>query len=315
LATLQTQGKLVKTRATKDKDGMLHSTTFEVSGNLCLLACAYSDKNYESLSLPFLMIHLNHSHTQDIAVMEYQKKVKAGLIATTDIQQAQKRLKNLIATLENLTIINPYATMIELPDEINHPRKSLLLLLNFIEVVTFFHQYQRKQTTDRETGEIYLQTHPDDIALAFSLLKNSLFRRADELSTTARGFYNWLKNYLQEAKTDQFTALDIRKEKAIHPRTLNRYLNELKLYSYIQIVGGNKHRGGYRYKITDLGDQNHVNARIEKALQNNLNKIRQAHQKQQKQQEKTTKATNSSKTVGQNPLTDYKPPVKSVVNK
>ena len=318
LATLQTQGKLVKTRATKDKDGMLHSTTFEVSGNLCLLACAYSDKNYESLSLPFLMIHLNHSHSQDIAVMEYQKKVKAGLIATTDIQQAQKRLKNLIATLENLTIINPYATMIELPDEINHPRKSLLLLLNFIEVVTFFHQYQRKQTTDKETGEIYLQTHPDDIALAFSLLKNSLFRRADELSTTARGFYNWLKNYLTEAKTDQFTALDIRKEKAIHPRTLNRYLNELKLYSYIQIVGGNKHRGGYRYKITDLGDQNHVNARIEKALQNNLNKIRQAHQKQQAQQEKQNQKTprkTSSKTVGQNPLTDYKPPVKSVAHK
>jgi hypothetical protein len=42
LATLQTQGKLIKTRATKDKDGMLHSTTFEVSAKLCLIACAYS---------------------------------------------------------------------------------------------------------------------------------------------------------------------------------------------------------------------------------------------------------------------------------
>jgi len=37
LSTLQTQGKLVKTRATKDKDGMLHSTTFEVAGKLCLI--------------------------------------------------------------------------------------------------------------------------------------------------------------------------------------------------------------------------------------------------------------------------------------
>jgi hypothetical protein len=49
-------------RATKDKDGMLHSTTFEVAGKLCLIACAYSEKNYESLSLPFLCLHLNHSH-------------------------------------------------------------------------------------------------------------------------------------------------------------------------------------------------------------------------------------------------------------
>ena len=42
LATLQTQGRLVNTRATKDKDGMLHSTTFEVIAKLCLIACAYS---------------------------------------------------------------------------------------------------------------------------------------------------------------------------------------------------------------------------------------------------------------------------------
>ena len=53
LATLQTQGRLVKTRATKDKDGMLHTTTFEVSGKLCLIACAYSEKSYDQLSLRF----------------------------------------------------------------------------------------------------------------------------------------------------------------------------------------------------------------------------------------------------------------------
>jgi len=40
-------------RATKNKDGMIHSTTFEVSGKLCLIACAYAEKNYEQLSLPF----------------------------------------------------------------------------------------------------------------------------------------------------------------------------------------------------------------------------------------------------------------------
>ena len=54
LSTLQSQGKLINTRATKDKDGMLHSTTFEVVANLCLVACAYSDKNFEEISLPFL---------------------------------------------------------------------------------------------------------------------------------------------------------------------------------------------------------------------------------------------------------------------
>ncbi|QMU63610.1 MAG: hypothetical protein GKR88_04475 [Flavobacteriaceae bacterium] len=284
LATLQTQGKLVKTRATKDKDGMLHSTTFEVTGNLCLLACAYSDKNYESLSLPFLMLHLNHSQSQDIAIMEYQKKCKAGLIKTDEIKTTQTKLKNVIATLQNVSITNPFATLIELPKDVNHPRKSLLLLLNFIEVITYFFQFQREQTVDKTTGEIFVKTHPNDIALAFKYLKNSLFRRADELSTTARGFYHWLTDFLAEAKTTQFTALDIRKAKPIHPRTLNRYLQELKLYAYVQVVGGNKHREGFVYKITQFGNQTDVQNRIEKDLKYTLEKIKKEHQKEHEKQ-------------------------------
>ncbi len=280
LATLQTQGRLIKTRATKNKDGMLHSTTFEVKGKPCLLACAYSDKNYEGLSLPFLMLHLNHSHTQDIAIMEYQKRCKAGLIKNEAEKQTQHLLKCLIASLENVSIINPYAELVNLPNDIAHPRKSLLLLLNFIETITFFHQHQREQLTDEETGEVFIQTHPDDIALAFKLLKNSLFRRADELSTTTRGFYRWLTGFLNEAKTNQFTALDIRKAKAIHPRTLNRYLQELKLYAYVQVAGGNKHREGYRYKLTAFGNQSDVQNRIEKELKTTLEVIQKQYRKE-----------------------------------
>jgi hypothetical protein len=125
LATLQTHGKLIKTRATKDKDGMLHSTTFEVAGKLCLIACAYSEKNYEQLSLPFLCLHLDHSHTQDINIMEYQKKCKAGLINQSDIAATQRRLQCVIASLKPANIINPFATLINLPDDLPHPRKTL----------------------------------------------------------------------------------------------------------------------------------------------------------------------------------------------
>ncbi len=226
------------------------------------------------------MIHLNHSHAQDIAIMQYQKMCKAGQIKAEEVQNAQHQLECIIASLQNVSIINPFATLIELPEDIAHPRKSLLLLLNFIEVITFFFQYQREQTADKATGEVLIQTAPEDIELAFNLLKNSLFRRADELSTTARGFYNWLTNFLEQAKTAQFTALDIRKAKAIHPRTLNRYLQELRTYSYIKVTGGNKHREGYIYKLTEFGNQSDVQNRIEKALQDNLGKIKKEHAKQ-----------------------------------
>jgi hypothetical protein len=172
-----------------------------------------------------------------------------------------------------VSVINPFAPLIELPEDIPHPRKTLLLLLDFINVVTFFHQRQRAERTNEQTGEIYIESTPEDIKLAFSLLKSSLLRKADELSTSARGFYNWLKKYLTESKTKQFTALDIRKAKSIHPRTLNRYLQELNLFHYVQITGGNKHRGGFIYKITDLNELATLQNSIETSLQNTLERI------------------------------------------
>ena len=280
LSTLQTQGRLINTRATKNKDGMMHSTTFEVTGNLCLLACAYPDKNYESLPLPFLTVHLNHSHSQDLAIMDYQRRASAGLINELTVNQTTQLLKCVITSLKNVIVINPFAPLIELPEDVAHPRKSLLLLLNFIEVITYFFQQQRTEQVNEETGEVNVLTHPDDIELAFKLLKNNLFRRADELSTSVRGFYNWLEKYLKEAQTNQFTTLDIRKAKNIHPRTLNRYLQELKLYSYIQVIGGNKHREGFIYKITQFGNQTDVQTRIEKGLQSNLDLIKKMHKKE-----------------------------------
>lgn len=284
LATLQTQGRLVNTRATKDKDGMLHSTTFEVVANLCLLACAYSEKNFEEISLSFLCLHLNHTHNQDILVMEYQKRCKAGQIKTEEVGQAQQLLKCAIATLQNVSVINPFATLINLPDEVAYPRKSFLLLLNFIEVVTYFFQYQREQIADESTGEIFIKTHPQDIELAFKLLKNNLFRRADELSTSARGFYNWLSKFLAEAKTNQFTALDIRKAKPIHPRTLNNYLNELKLFGYVQVIGGNKHREGFIYKLTGFGNHSDKQSKIEQSIAATLKAVWEAYNKQEQQE-------------------------------
>lgn len=274
LATLQTQGKLIKTRATKNKEGMLHSTTFEVSAKLCLIACAYSEKNYENISLPFLCLYLNHSQTQDIEIMNYQKRCKAGLIDQSSILSTQRRLQCVIASLENVSVVNPFAPLIELPEDLPHPRKTLLLLLDFIDVVTFFFQHQREKVINEQTGEILIKTAPEDIELAFSLLKNSLLRKADELSTPARGFYNWLTKFLHEAKTKQFTALDIRKAKQIHPRTLNRYLQELTLFHYLQITGGNKHRGGFIYKLTDLGNLSVRHVAVETSINKTLEQIK-----------------------------------------
>lgn len=273
-ATLQSQGRLINTRTTKDRNGMLHSTTFEVVGRLCLIACVDSSKNYEHLGLPFLMLPLHHSHSQELALMDYRRQMSANLLSYTNIQQAQRDLKCIIATLENVAVVNPYAPLITLSEGISNPRQSLSLLLHFVEIITYLFQYQRQRYVDEDTGETVVVTDPDDIALAYRLLKDSLFRKSDELASATRHFYKWLIKHLQEKEATEFTAFTIRKEKAIHPRTLNRYLQELKLYNYIKVVGGNKHRGGYEYALTELSEKQDSAGRIEQELEDNLTTIK-----------------------------------------
>ena len=107
---------------------------------------------------------------------------------------------------------------------------------------------------------------PDDIEHAFALLKDVLYCRAEELSASTQKFFIWLQKYLTETQTDQFTALDICRAKQIHPRTLNRYLQELTRLRHIQIAGGNKYHEGYQYRITKMNEYNALNKSIEAAL-------------------------------------------------
>jgi hypothetical protein len=81
--------------------------------------------------------------------MEYQKKCKAGLINQMEINKIQRNLQCVIASLKPANIINPFATLIDLPNDLPHPRKTLMLLLNFIDTITYFNQYQRETTVDK----------------------------------------------------------------------------------------------------------------------------------------------------------------------
>jgi hypothetical protein len=69
-------------------------------------------------------------------------------------------------------------------------------------------------------------------------------------------------------------------------------LQELTLFNYIQIAGGNKYREGYRYKITNFDEENGLNTSIENALKTTLETIKAEHEKQ------------NSKTDGQTPLSN-----------
>lgn len=291
---LQSKKRISKTVTVKDKDGQLKTVTLIVEGPVSVIGCTTKEKVYEDNANRAILIYLDDSTAQDERVMQYQKQLRAKLVNKQKEKLLQEKLQNMQRVLEPVMVVNPYAVLIDLPKEMFKPRRSLPLLLSFIEAITFYHQYQREHKVSPIGGdlegakEIYIEVHPKDIEAAFTLLKEVLFRKSDELSTATRDFYEWLKEWYsnQKGKTPSpsgkdgmglFYGSDIRKENRIHPRTLSRYLQELTDFGLLQIAGGNKHRTGYSYKIIAQRDYKALQDSISKQIEEVMQKIWEAH--------------------------------------
>ena len=293
---LQSKKRISKTMTIKDRSGDLRAMNFVVEGPICVIACTSFDRVFIDNANRCLLLTLDNSPEQDRRIMEYQKKLRAGLIDTAKARITQLKMMNMQRVLKPAyPIINPYAPLIELHTDTQYPRHTLPLLLNFIDAITFYHQHQRT-TVDIQTGEEYLETHPDDIRWAFQLLKKVLLVKSDELSTAARSFYQKLLNLIN-TKPDSFSggfyANTIRDYIRLHPRTLSRYLKELTEYGYLKITGGNRHTTGYCYLPIDHKDPNLPDS-ITRHLEAVLKKVDKEYQKRTKTNQVTSSTSKPS---------------------
>jgi hypothetical protein len=282
---LQTKKRISKTMTVKEKSGALKTVTLVVEGPVCVIGCTTREKVYEDNANRSLLIHLDGSKEQDARIMHYQKQRRAGLTDTTREVLLQAKLKRMQQVLEPVTVINPYAPLIDLPAEVFKPRRTLPLLLSFIEAITFYHQYQRQHQVDQQTGEVFIESTPEDVEAAFTLLEDVLFRKADELSGAARVFFQLLKNWdgqrsrATDPKQGGFFASMVRDELRIHPRTLGRYLNELCEFGLLEITGGNKYRGGYSYKVRDVKSYQGLQQSIQQQVQRVIEQVKACAEK------------------------------------
>jgi len=170
---------------------------------------------------------------------------------------------------------NPYAQHINLPESVFKPRRTMLLLLSFIETITFYHQYQREVKQDKESGEVYIETTPQDVEYGFKLLKEVLFSKSDELTGACRKFFEHLKSHLKKEKQESFYAAAIRRSMRLNPNNLKRYLIELSRHGYLKITGGSKYKG-YEYQIPDFSEYEQLKSSIDRKLESILLTINEA---------------------------------------
>ncbi len=257
---LITKKYITKTTVHKDAKGNMQTVQYRVEGPATFLGCTTKEKIYEDNANRCILIYLDDSKAQDKNIIDYHKRNRAGIVDKQGEQAKRELLKNMQSMLQTKKVINPYATLIDLPESVLKPRRSIGILLSFIEAITLYHQYQCP------IKDGCLETHPSHIEWGFRLLKESLFRKSDELSAVVRNFLDSLKALLIKEKKRSFYMQEIRLALKMHPRSVQRYLYELTMFGYIKITGGNKFKKGFEYELTELCTNDTLQSSIDKHI-------------------------------------------------
>ncbi|MCA6437452.1 MAG: toprim domain-containing protein [Bacteroidetes bacterium] len=273
LRELSSKQKITKTVSLKDSKGNIKTYTFVVEGPVCIAGCTTKESTYEDNANRCILLYLDTSAKQDELIMEYQRKVSAGLINYKEEEIFRTQLRNAQRMIKPIRVVNPYAPCLKIPKNVLKPRRSHRLYLRFIEIVTLYNQYQREIKINTLDNEPYIETTFEDIAWANKLLKHILIRKADELTTACRTFLERLKSHLKDKKETTFKAKDIRGELRLHASSVKKYLLELYNNGYIKQTGGNKARG-YVYEIASYEEYETLKSGINNALDDLLENIK-----------------------------------------
>ena len=271
LRELQSKAFVSKLVPVKDSKGNMKTINLEVEGPICLSGTTTKEKLYEDNANRCLLIYLDNSEEQQKNIMQYQRKLHAGTINKAQEENARELLQDMQLMFKPITVVNPYAEKLTIPETVFKPLRTNAHYLQFIEAITFVHQFQREIKKDVQ-GKAYIETTLEDIELANELLKDVLLAKSDELTKACRDFLENLKGVLQREKKQSFYRSEVREKLKINPHNLNHYLKTLHFYGYVKSIGGNKYKGGYEYEITRKDEythlQNAVSTALHKALQN-----------------------------------------------
>jgi hypothetical protein len=272
---LMSKRKISKTIAHKNTKGETKTIHLIVEGPVSVAGCTTRETIYEDNANRSFLLYLDESPEQDEKVMQYQRLHSAGKVDTTKEKEVRELLKNCQRILAPVKVVNPWAEQLKIPLEVFKPRRSNAHYLAFIEVVTFYHQYQREEKADETTGEVYIETTLEDIAEANQLLKEILLRKSDELSGACRNYFEELKTYLQTEKKQTFGSREIRSRFRLPGTTFRRYQNALLSCGYIRVKSG-KQNSGFLYEVVSYQEYEQLQTSIRTILDEVLQSLQQA---------------------------------------
>lgn len=235
----------------KDKKGNIKSVKKEVKGVFSSLSATTKGEIYEDNMSRSFLLAVDESQDQTDKIINYQNKRIAGEINESQQEKAKEQLQKILRALKVEEVQNPYATQIQLPENVHKKRRLNEMFQSIIKQITIINQYQRRTQNNKLITEI------TDVEEAVEILFESIILKIDELDGSLRQFFERLK---KKFKTDDFTRFEAMETTGFKKTQLQHYINQLVQLEYIKQFGhGNK---GYKYKIFHFDDIQSVRKKL-----------------------------------------------------
>lgn len=235
----------------KDKKGNIKSVKKEVKGVFSSLSATTKGDLYEDNMSRSFLLAVDESQDQTDKIINYQNKRIAGEINESQQEKAKEQLQKILRALKTEEVQNPYATQIQLPENVHKKRRLNEMFQSIIKQITIINQYQRRTQNNKLITEI------TDVEEAVEILFESIILKIDELDGSLRQFFERLK---KKFKTDDFTRFEAMETTGFKKTQLQHYINQLVQLEYIKQFGhGNK---GFKYRIAYFDDIQSVRKKL-----------------------------------------------------
>jgi hypothetical protein len=252
LKLLQSEGVLTIASTGKDPaTGRLITHQYRVEGPVMIFLTTTAIEIDEELLNRCLVLTVDEDREQTRAIHRIQREAQTleGLLAKRRRQGILALHRNAQRLLRPIPVVNPHARELTFPDGLTRTRRDHMKFLSLIRAVTLLHQYQRPVKSVICDGKQldYIESTPEDVALAEDLIKQVLGRSLDELPPQTRRMLllvdEMVTRQCEQLKMERadfrFSRRDVRQHTGWSDAQVKRHLHMLEDLEYLII-----HHGG-----------------------------------------------------------------------
>jgi hypothetical protein len=250
------QNLLLSAPTTNPETGRIESIDYEAEGPLAYLASTTSaSRDFETATRGFeLTADESVDQTRRIQKAQRRSRTLHGILAKRSAEAIKRRHQNAQRLLDCVEVCNPFADQLTFPADILTTRREQEKYLSLIEAITFLHQHQRpRKHVQHGTERVeYVETTPDDIRLANTLISAVLSQTLEELAAPSATLLSEIDNMVETlAKKErrpkqeiQFSRRQIREWTRWSDFQIREHIGQLEQLEYLAVVAGKQ---GKRY--------------------------------------------------------------------